>query len=622
MYEHNVIIFAAILSASIFCQWLAWRIKLPAIIFLLAAGVLAGPVLGILNPDHLLGELLFPFVSLAVAVILFEGSLTLKFRQILDLQAVVRNMVTFGMAVTWLITAVTSRLVLGLSWELCFLFGAITVVTGPTVIVPMLRTVRPNATVANILRWEGIVIDPIGAALALLVYEFIIAGGTEEALGQTFLTFARINGSGMLLGVLCGYLFGRVMRLHWLPEFLHNITALGLVFAVFALANYFQPESGLMAVTVMGIWLANMKGVDMEDILDFKESLSLLLISFLFIVLAARLDFSNFRGLGWSVLFIFLAIQFLARPLNVMISALGSPLTWPERHLLAWIAPRGIVAAAISSLFALKLESAGFAEARLLVPLTFLVIIGTVLLQSATARPLARLLGVAEPEPRGFLIIGANIVARAVGEALNKNGYRVILADTVQGKIEKAQEEGLPTYFGNPISEHAERHLDLVGIGSLLALYPHESLNIAAIMHYRLEFGSAKVYYLPTRPSGHVPDNLQVIARHRGQTLFGPDITYATLASMLNQNGKISTARLSADFTYADFIARYEQRAVPLFAIDPRQGLHLFTVEAPPVPGPGWTLVSLVPDLASDQAAASPRLGRAKMVAATDNSTV
>jgi len=622
MYEHTVTTFAAILAASIFCQWLAWRIKLPAIIFLLATGVLAGPVLDILNPDRLLGELLFPFVSLAVAVILFEGSLTLKFRQIFDLQDVVRNMITFGMTVTWLITAITTRLALGLGWELCFLFGAVTVVTGPTVIVPMLRTVRPTQTVANILRWEGIVIDPIGAALALLVYEFMIAGGTGEALGQTILTFARINGSGLLLGCLCGYLFGRVLRLHWLPEFLHNVTALGLVFSVFALANHFQAESGLMAVTVMGIWLANMKGVEMEDILDFKESLSILLISFLFIVLAARLDFSNFLGLGWPALLIFLAIQFLARPLNVMVATLGSPLTWPERHLLAWIAPRGIVAAAISSLFALKLEAAGFAGARLLVPLTFMVIIGTVLLQSATARTIAKLLGVAEPEPRGFLIIGANIVARAVGQALARHGYRVLLADTVWGKIERAREEGLATYFGNPISEHAERHLDLVGIGRLLALYPHESLNIAAIMHYRLEFGADNVFCLPTRPTGHVPDNLQVTARHRGQTLFGPDITYATLASMLNQNGRISTARLSADFTYADFIARHQQGAVPLFAIDPRQRLHLFTVEVSPAPGPGWTLISLVPDLGTDPEAAGPQLGQAKLVADPDNSTL
>jgi NhaP-type Na+/H+ or K+/H+ antiporter len=495
------------------------------------------------------------------------------------------------------------------------------VVTGPTVIVPMLRTVRPTAMVANILRWEGIVIDPIGAALALLVYEFIIAGGTEEALGHTAMTFARINATGLFLGAACGYLFGLVMRRHWLPEFLHNITALGLVFTVFALANRFQPESGLMAVTVMGIWLANMKDVAMEDILDFKESLSLLLISFLFIVLAARLDFADFQGLGWQVLLIFLAIQFLARPLNVMVSVLGSPLTWPERHLLAWIAPRGIVAAAISSLFALKLETAGFAGARLLVPLTFLVIIGTVLLQSATARFIAKLLGVAEPEPRGFLIIGANIVARALGKALADNGYRVLLADTVWGKIEKAREEGLPTYFGNPISEHAERHLDLVGIGRLLALYPHESLNIAAIMHYRQEFGAENVFCLPTRPAGFISDNLQVTARHRGLTVFGPDTTYAILASMLNQNGQISTARLSVDFTFTDFIARYDRRAVPLFAIDPRERLHFFTAGASPVPGPGWTLVSLVPDLVSVPAATESRPEMVKIVTTTEIST-
>jgi len=618
MNEHIVAIFAAILSASIFCQWLAWRIKLPAIIFLLAAGVLAGPVLGILNPDKLLGELLFPFVALAVAVILFEGSLTLKFRQILALQAVVRNMITFGMLVTWLITAIATRHVMGLSWELCFLFGAISVVTGPTVIVPMLRTVRPTATVSNILRWEGIVIDPIGAALALLVYEFIIAGGTKDALGQTFLTFATINFSGLILGALFGYLFGLVLRHHWLPDFLHNVTALGLVFTVFALANHFQAESGLMAVTVMGIWLANMKNVNIEDILDFKESLSILLISFLFIILAARLDFANFKSMGWHALLILLAIQFLARPLNVMVSALGSPLTWPERHLLAWIAPRGIVAAAISSLFALKLEQVGFVGAQLLVPLTFLVIIATVLLQSATARPIAKLLGVAEPEPRGFLIVGANVVARAIGEALSRSGYRVLLADTALGKIEKARAEGLATYFGNPISEHAERHLDLVGIGRLLALYPHESLNIAAIMHYRLEFGAENVFHLPTR-SGHSPDNLLVTSRRRGRTLFGKDITYGTLTSMLSQNARISTARLSDDFSFSEFVARHDNRAVPLFAIDPRERLHLFTAEAPPDPAPGWTLISLVPDLGDDPAdITGPNLGSPEISPAVD----
>ncbi len=302
--------------------------------------------------------------------------------------------------------------------------------TGPTVIVPMLRTVKPTAAVANILRWEGIVIDPIGATLAVLVYEFILAGSSGHALSHTLLAFARIVGIGLLLGSLAGYLYGIILRRHWLPEFLHSVATLGLVIFVFAVSSSIQHGTGLLAVTVMGIWLANMRDVSLEEILDFKESLSVLLISVLFIVLSARLDFQSFFHLGWHVVFIFLSIQFLSRPLSVMISALGSKLSWPERHLLSWIGPRGIVAAALSALFAIKLEAAGHSEAGLLVPLTFSVIFGTVVLQSATARFIAIRLGVAEPESRGLLIIGANLVARAIVRALQQAGFRVLLVDS------------------------------------------------------------------------------------------------------------------------------------------------------------------------------------------------
>jgi len=220
-------------------------------------------------------------------------------------------------------------------------------------------------------------------------------------------------------------------------------------------SNVLQPESGLVSVTVTGIWLANMKGVDVEGILDFKESLSIILISLLFIILAAGIDFVVYKDLGWPAVFVFLSIQFLARPLNVMVSAIGSKLTWPERHILAWIAPRGIVAAAISALFAIQLEKLGYAEADLFVPLTFLVIMGTVLLQSATARPIALWLQVAEPEPKGFLIIGANKVARTIAKVLEAKGFRILLAEANWDNIVKAKMENLETFYGNPVSVHA-----------------------------------------------------------------------------------------------------------------------------------------------------------------------
>jgi NhaP-type Na+/H+ or K+/H+ antiporter len=592
--EHILMTIAGLVVVCALCQWLAWRVKLPAIIFLLLVGILSGPVFSVFDPQALLGELFFPFVSLSVAIILFEGSLTLKFREILGLEKVVRNMVSIGMVATWLITALAVRFALDLSWQLSFLFGAITVVTGPTVIVPMLRTVRPTAAVSNILRWEGIVIDPIGASLAVLVYEFIVSAGGQVALGHTLVTFAEILTVGAVIGAGGGYLFGLLLRHHWLPEFLHNVSALALVLGSFALANHLQEESGLVTVTVMGVWLANMRDVDTEEILDFKESLSILLISLLFVLLAARLEWATFRELGWSALWVFLAIQFLARPLNIVLSTYGSSLSWPERHLLAWIAPRGIVAAAISALFAIQLQGIGFEGARLLVPLTFLVIIGTVLLQSTTARLMALWLGVAEPEPRGFLIIGANPVARAIGQALVKSDLRVTLADTSWDTIYQARMAGLPTYLGNPISEHAERHLDLIGIGRMLALADQESINLAAALHYRMELGKNNVYVLQSQPAEDQSKALRVPASRRGRTLFGAEVTYDQLAAAIAEGAQIRTTQLTESFGMEQLFEVHGETTIPLFAIDPRERIRVFCAEQTITAEAGWSVISLV----------------------------
>jgi len=599
--EQTVALFAAIFVVSSVCQWLAWRIKLPASIFLLMTGIIAGPVLQLVSPDEILGDLLFPFVSLSVAVILFEGSLTLKYREICGMQRVLRNMLTVGLCVTWAITTLATRWALGLEWELCFLFGAISVVTGPTVIAPMLRTVRPKASIAKILRWEGIVIDPIGASLAVLVYEFIIAGGGQAAIGSTVQTFGLIVLVGFVIGALGGYLFGIALRRHVIPEYLHNLCALALVFGTFSLSNLLQAESGLVTVTVLGMWLANMPGVDMEEILDFKESLSVLLISLLFIILASRLDFVEFTQLGWSAVVVFLAIQFLARPLNIMISARGSSLSWPERHLLAWIAPRGIVAAAVAALFAMQLEHAGVAGASSLVPLTFLVIIGTVLLQSATARPIALWLGVAEPEPRGILFVGANRVARTIAKTLIEHDFRVLLADAGWENISKARNEGFPTYFGNPISDHADRHLDLVGIGHMFAVSRREEHNVNAVMHYRLELGAEKMFTLQIFGEDQIAEKWKVAEKDRGQTLFGSNVTYTLLEKILDQGGQVKTTELSDSLSYEQWQLQQQQcQGVALFAIDRKRVLHVFGPEQQFTPQAEWQLISLDP-VGSDQ---------------------
>jgi len=594
MTEHITLLLASVAVTAILCQWIAWRVKLPAILFLLLAGIVAGPLTGWLDPDALFGNLLFPIVSLSVAVILFEGGLTLKFRQIQGLEGVVRNLISVGVLVTWLVTALATHWVLGFEWQLSWLFGAVMVVTGPTVIVPLLRTVRPNRRISNILRWEGIVIDPVGALLAVLVFEFIVSGQSGHAIGHSLYTFGKVLVVGLGIGAGSGFLFGWVLRRHALPEYLHNVAALCLVIGVFAVSNSLVEESGLLTVTVMGIWLANMDDVPMEDILNFKESLSIILISVLFITLAARIEISQFEALGWSALWILVAIQFLARPLKVLVSTLGSHLKWQERALLAWIAPRGIVAAAITALFAIRLRDYGFVEADLLVPLTFMVIIGTVVLQSATAGFLARLLGVAEPEPKGFLIIGANSVARAIADVLKKKGLSILVTDSNWEHIKAARMLGLETYYGNPVSDHADWHLNLVGMGRMLGLSRHAGLNALSGLKYRVEFGRNGVYTLKSSADVDKSEKHTVSDEHRGNVLFGEEVTYAKLASLLSQGAEIRSTLLTEDFDFSVYCERYGSKSIPLFILSKDGTLELIVAGKEVVPKMGDTVIGLI----------------------------
>lgn len=601
MNQEAVVALSVIGVVAILCQWFAWWIKLPAIVFLLLAGIVLGPLTGWLNPEALFGELLFPMVSLAVAVILFEGSLTLKFEDIRGLQKVVRNILTFGVMITWFSIAVATHFLLEFSWGLSILFGAIMVVTGPTVIVPMLRTVRPNAKISNVLRWEGIVIDPLGAILAVLVFEVLLSIQLQGhvSVGHTIYMFGKTLVVGLSIGAVSGYLFGIILRKHWLPEYLHNVTTLALVFATFAISNELSEESGLLTVTVLGIWLANMKNVSVENILDFKEDLSILLISGLFILLAARLNFDSFQQLGMGAVMLFLFIQLIARPVKVFLSTIGSDLSWQEKVMISWIGPRGIVAAAVTALFALRLQDIGVENADLLVPLAFAIIIGTVLVQGSTAKFIANRLGVAEPDDSGFLIIGANSVARVIAQALKENGFRTRLTDGSWTNVKEARMKGLDTYYGNAVSEHADRHLDLIGLGQVLALTPQSELNVLAGLRYKTEFGSNHVYFLSTdkeKDKERSETRSRKAVSHDSHVLFSHEITYAKLASLISRGANIKQTKLTENFSFEDYLQQHGRRVTPLFAFNPRRRLRFFTAAENPQPETGWTVVALVQD--------------------------
>jgi len=596
METHMLILLAGILVLGFAAQLIAWWMKLPAILFLLIIGLMVGPVAGWLKPDAMFGDMLFPMISMSVAIILFEGSMTLHFHEVREVSGVIRRLVSIGAVATWLITTFVTHWAMGCSWEIAFLFGAITVVTGPTVIIPILRTVRPIASVANVLRWEGIIIDPIGAIFAVLVFEFIVAGASGSAAGHSLRVFFEILATGFVLGAFGGYLLGITLRRHWLPEYLHNFGALALLLGLFAMSNELADESGLLTVTVMGIWLANMKDANISNLLDFKESLSLLLISGLFIMLAARIEWGDFNELGWGAVIVLLSMQFIARPFSVWISSIGSKLSWRELALISWIAPRGIVAAAVSALFALHLQQIGVPEAELLVPLTFLVIIVTVVLQSVSARWMARALKVAEPDGHGFLIIGANTLAIAIGKELKNQGLRVLLSDSNWENTRKARMEGLPVYFGNAVSEHADRQLDLVGLTGLLALSWRNNINALACLRFHNEFGSANTFALGNYGEEDASEGSRYANMQFGQTLFSDHENFKTLTSRLKEGYSVKTTKLSEEYDFSKWHEHYDGKAVPLFVISKNGEAEVFVEGKDMLPSAGSLLVSLSPE--------------------------
>lgn len=602
MVEHITGMLALIGVLSLLCQWAGWKLRLPAILPLLLCGLLLGPGLNILNPDEIFGDLLFPIISLGVAVILFEGALTLNFKEIKDHSRMVTNLVTIGALITWACITPAAHYFMGFDWPVAFLFGALVVVTGPTVIVPMLRTVQPQAKLASILRWEGIVIDPIGALFAVLVYEYVAvtADPTTHVLYALGLTLVI----GFGIGAAAGYFIGVALRNNVFPHYLRNTAVLTIMLGVFVGSNLLQHESGLLTVTVMGIWLANMRGVDIADILEFKETLTVLLISALFILLAARLDSNAMLGLGlgagaFAVLFI---VMVIARPLSIWISSLGTNLTSKDKWFLSWVAPRGIVAAAISSLFAIKLEALGVNGASSIVPLVFFIIIGTVVIQSLTAGPWAKFLGVKEGSNQGLLIFGASKFARELATQLLAKNIKVVLADSNWDNIRQARMENIPVYFGNPASEHATNYMDLSGIGRVLVMSPYRQLNPLVSFHFQDLFGSEKVYGLNNSETNIGSGRHQLSESYLQRLcLFGEGISYAKIASLMAKGAVLKVTNITENFNYDKFRERYGETAMPLVYITKEAKLKVITAETQKLPV-GIELISLLPQEAQEQA--------------------
>jgi len=595
--EPRLVYLAAVLVLGFVAQWLAWRLRLPGILLLLVFGFAAGQLA---SPEELIGrDVLFAIVSLSVAVILFEGGLGLRIRDLRETGRAVFRLVTVGIAITWVLTTLAAIHILGMARPIAILLGAILIVSGPTVIIPLLQQVRPRRRVGSAAKWEGIVNDPIGAVLAVLVFEAIASGGFQRVGAAPIVSLATTLALGGVLGLAAALLLTQFLSRYWIPDFLQNFAFLAAAAGTFAVSNLIAPESGLVTVTLFGIILANQRVTAIRHVIEFKENLRVVLISGLFILLASRLKLEDLTALGWPGLAFVAAMIVVVRPAMVFLATIRTELQFREKLFLAFLAPRGIVAASVSSIFALELTASGhfppviIESAQKLVPATFLVIVGTVTVYGLLAGPLANWLKLAEANPRGVLFAGASAPVRAIASALAKEGVPVLLVDTNQRELGAARMAGLPTFWASILSEYAKDELDLGGLGRLLAMTPNDEVNALACQEFVDFFGRAEVYQLPTKPTG--TERQEPVSMHRrGRLLFAVDLTYARLAERLAAGAIVKTTALTAEFDYKAFRDTYRDTATVLLAIDETGRVQIATVETPLNPRRGQRLVSLV----------------------------
>ncbi len=580
---------AGIIILGILAQWVAWKFKIPAILPLILIGLLVGPIATLFTSDGTKliepiwdghkglfpGESLFYFVSLAIGIILFEGGLTLRRSEILNVGPVIVKLITVGVVVTFFGAGLAAHFIFNLSLPISFLFSALIIVTGPTVITPILRNIPLKKDVSAVLKWEGILIDPIGALVAVLDFEFISSvGGGQEFTVTALIEFGKIVLFGFTFGFTFAHALAFAIKKKIIPHYLLNVFTLATVLAVFVLSDVFAHESGLLSVVIMGMVLGNMNLPNIEELLYFKESLSVLLISILFILLAANINIEDLMLVfNWKALLLFAVVVFLIRPIGVFLSSARSGLKTNEKLFISWVGPRGIVAAGIASLFGLKLSKAGEPGAEYITPLVFMIVLGTVLLNATTARMFAKIVGVFLKTSEGVLIIGASKVSRLIAAYLKNNNRHVVLVDNNRNHVNKARDLGLEAIEGNIFRDQLKDNIELNDVGYLMALTGNSDINKYAIDKFKGQFGEHGSYRLITSEEMKDPEN------NPEEGLFSQTDDFYKLMELAEKYPGIQEIKIKDKKRYKTIIDITKEDAdiIPLFIKSPNKKISIIS---------------------------------------------
>jgi NhaP-type Na+/H+ or K+/H+ antiporter len=590
---HAAQLLLIVLSAGLASQWLAARIRLPAIVVLIAVGLVLGPLTGITAiglPQAELGEL----IGMGVAIILFEGGMDLKLAEFRRVGHGIGRLTLVGPPLAWLFGTLAAHYVAGLGWPTAAVLGAILVVTGPTVILPLIRQARLNKESASLLKWEGIVNDPVGVLIAVLTFQYLTIGGGWQS---TLLGLGAAMGAAALLGGLGGWGIGWLYRRGAAPEHLKGPILMVLVLVVYWASNLVQHEAGLLSVTVMGLVIGNMKLIEREALQRFKEHLTVVLLSVLFIVIPSQLQASALALLDWRVALYVLVLLLVVRPLTIALATAGAPMRQADKQLLGWIAPRGIVAAATAGIFGPALMAAGYPDAVMLLPITFAVIIATVLAHGLSIGAVARRLGLAAAGDNGLLIVGANPWSRSLAAALHRQGIDVLLVDGAYARLKPARMDGTPVYYGEILSDHAEHSLEAQHLSHLLCATENEFYNALVCKAQGRRFGHHRTFQLSTdQAAAQAVKGMQL--QQRGYFAFDPAATYDLLRQRLDQGWSIQASKLTRSHGWSELAARLGEAGqdwLLLGGVSPSGAFRLYSKEQRFKLETGWTALFFAP---------------------------
>lgn len=543
MITDPVAAFSSIVVLAVACQWLAQRTQIPSVLLLLVAGVAMGTVV---DPDTLLGDLFFPVVALGVAVLLFEGGLSLRWHNLGQAARPVFRLVTIGLVATWIVGTVAAALVLDIDLGVALVVGAILTVSGPTVIGPILRTARLREPDNSILRWEGILIDPIGAGLAVIVLDAVLE---DRGRWQVALRVVTTFGAGVAVGSIVAGVVLLALRRYLVPDNLQVAVTLASLMAAFAIANQLRPDAGLLAATVLGIAFANQRGAAARHITEFSEHLGALVLGGLVIILAARVDVGEAVDHLWPSLLIIAALVVIARPLGVAISTAGSATTWRERTFLMSIAPRGVVAASVASLFAVELEENGI-DPGPMVAVVFTVVVGTVALSALSARILGGRLRVIKPTPAAVAVIGGHRFGLDLAQQLASVDVVVLMIGLDDDEKDEAARRQLLVYDGRLDTEDFLTTVESVGVSQVVAVSGLDHLDAYVTERLSEAVGRAHVFALTAEGDADGADPDAAIAPRR---VLPAHLTPQRLDSLL-ANGRSLRRRPQGAGSYPGWI--------------------------------------------------------------------